>query len=65
MAEHHEGQDSFPKKESTGEGTNSDNSGEGEPRTGEAGAGEGSTQEGMAGQGTGQIKGADGERKTR
>ncbi len=65
MAGQHEGQESFPKKESTGEGTNSDNDGAGEPRTGEAGAGEGSTQEGMAGQGTGQIKDADGERKTR
>lgn len=65
MTEQREGQDSFPKKESTGEGTNSDNSGEGEPRTGESGAGEGRTQDGMAGQGTGQIKGAGGERETR
>jgi hypothetical protein len=63
MTEQREGRDSFPKRESTGEGTNSDNSGEGMPRTGETGAGEGRTQEGMAGQGTGQIKGADGERE--
>jgi hypothetical protein len=54
--------DSFPKRESTGEGSNSDNGGEGQPRTGEAGEGEGRTQDNMAGQGTGQIGGAEGER---
>ncbi|MGB8508526.1 MAG: hypothetical protein WCD76_08980 [Pyrinomonadaceae bacterium] len=64
MDEQKTGRDSFPKKESTGEGSNSGNAGAGEPRTGEGGAGEGATQEGMAGQGTGQIGGADGERET-
>ncbi|HVF57672.1 MAG TPA: hypothetical protein VM934_16065 [Pyrinomonadaceae bacterium] len=64
MSERTGERDSFPKKESTGEGSNSDNAGEGEPRTGEAGSGEGSTQEGMAGQGTGQVGGAAGERET-
>jgi hypothetical protein len=61
MAGQNEGRDSFPKKESTGEGSNSDNSGEGQPRTGEAGEGDGRTQDNMAGQGTGQIGGAEGE----
>ncbi len=51
--------DSFPKSESTGEGSNADNSGEGQPRTGEAGEGDGRTQDNMAGQGTGQISGED------
>lgn len=64
MAEQDEERDSFPKRESTGEGNNADNDGEGLPRTGEDGYGEGSTQEGMAGQGTGQIGGAAGERET-
>jgi len=53
-----EGRDSFPKRESTGEGSNADNAGEGQPRTGEAGEGDGRTQDNMAGQGTGQIGGA-------
>jgi len=59
--------ESFPKRESTGEGSNSGNSGEGLPRTaegGEGGAGEGRTQDNMAGQGTGQIKGPYGDRET-
>ena len=59
--------ESFPKRESTGEGSNSGNSGEGQPRTaegGEGGEGEGRTQDNMAGQGTGQIKGAYGDRET-
>jgi hypothetical protein len=64
MSEQREGGESFPKNESTGEGSNSGNSGEGKPRTGEGGYGEGSTEEDMAGQGTGQIGGAYGERKT-
>lgn len=64
MAEQHETGESFPKRESTGEGSNADNSGEGRPRTGEGGEGEGRTQDNMAGQGTGQIKGADGDRQT-
>lgn len=67
MAEQHEGGESFPKRESTGEGSNSDNAGEGQPRTaegGEGGAGEGRTQDNMAGQGTGQIKGPSGDRET-
>jgi hypothetical protein len=58
--------ESFPKNESTGEGSNSDNAGEGKARTaegGEGGHGEGRTQDNMAGQGTGQIGGASGERK--
>lgn len=58
------GGESFPKRESTGEGSNSGNSGEGQPRTGEGGAGEGRTQDNMAGQGTGQIKGPSGDRET-
>ncbi|HEX8557659.1 MAG TPA: hypothetical protein VF668_06135 [Pyrinomonadaceae bacterium] len=64
MAEQREGGESFPKKESTGEGSNSDNAGEGEPRTGEDNQGEGATETNVAGQGTGQIGGAAGERKT-
>jgi hypothetical protein len=63
MAGQQEERDSFAKRESTGEGSNSDNSGEGQPRTGESGAGDGRTQEGMAGQGAGQVSGADGEDK--
>ena len=67
MAGQDEGGASFPKRESTGEGSNSGNSGEGQPRTaegGEGGEGEGRTQDNMAGQGTGQIKGAYGDRQT-
>jgi hypothetical protein len=64
MTEQREGGESFPKNESTGEGSNADNSGEGRPRTGEDNSGEGSTQPGMAGQGTGQIGGAYGDRET-
>ena len=67
MAEQAGDGESYAKRESTGEGSNSDNSGEGQPRTAEGGAGghgEGRTQDNMAGQGTGQIKGADGERET-
>jgi hypothetical protein len=62
MAEQREGGESFPKNESTGEGSNSGNSGEGKARTAEGG--EGRTQDNMAGQGTGQIGGASGERET-
>jgi len=58
------GRESTPKKEATGEGSHSGNSGEGLPRTGENDFGEGRTEEGVAGQGTGQIKGADGQRTT-
>ena len=64
MAEQREGGESFPKNESTGEGSNSDNAGEGKPRTGEGGTGEGATQPDMAGQGTGQIGGPYGDRET-
>jgi hypothetical protein len=64
MAEQHEGGESFPKRESTGEGSNSGNRGEGQPRTAEGGEGEGRTQDNMAGQGTGQIKGPSGDRET-
>ena len=64
MAEQEGRGESFPKRESTGEGSNSDNAGEGQPRTAEDGAGEGRTQDNMAGQGTGQIKGPDGDRQT-
>lgn len=56
--------ESFPKRESTGEGSNSGNAGEGLPRTGENDFGEGRSEEGVAGQGTGQVKGADGQRTT-
>jgi len=61
------GRESFPKRESTGEGSNSGNAGEGEAQTGEGGEGgygEGRTQDNMAGQGTGQIGGAYGDRET-
>jgi hypothetical protein len=64
MAGQSEGGESFPKNESTGEGSNSGNSGEGKERTGEDGEGEGRSQDNMAGQGTGQISGASGERET-
>jgi hypothetical protein len=64
MSEQREGGESFPKNESTGEGSNSGNSGEGKARTGEGGYGEGRSQDDMAGQGTGQIGGASGERET-
>ena len=56
--------ESFPKRESTGEGSNSGNDGEGRTRTAEEGYGEGRSEEGTAGQGAGQIKGAAGERTT-
>ena len=64
MAEQREGGESFPKNESTGEGSNSDNAGVGKPRTGENDEGEGATEDNVAGQGTGQISGAYGDRKT-
>ncbi len=64
MAGHEGSGESFPKKESTGEGSNSGNAGEGVPRTGENDFGEGRSEEGVAGQGTGQVKGAAGERTT-
>jgi hypothetical protein len=64
MAEQREGGESFPRKESTGEGSNADNSGEGLTPTAEGGHGEGRSQEGMAGQGAGQIKGPRGDRET-
>lgn len=64
MAEQREGGESFPKKESTGEGSNSDNAGEGQPRTGENNEGEGATETNVAGQGAGQISGAYGDRET-
>jgi hypothetical protein len=64
MSGQREGGESFPKNESTGEGSNADNSGEGKKRTGEDGHGDGRTQDGMAGQGTGQIGGPYGDRKT-
>jgi hypothetical protein len=64
MAEHEEGRESFPKNESTGEGSNSAGSGEGKPRTGEDDYGEGRSQPGVAGQGTGQIGGPRGDRET-
>ncbi|HEX7958008.1 MAG TPA: hypothetical protein VF508_13755 [Pyrinomonadaceae bacterium] len=64
MAEQREGGESFPKNESTGEGSNADNAGEGKPRTGEDNSGEGSTEPNVAGQGTGQISGAYGDRET-
>ena len=57
MAEQRVGGESFPKNESTGEGSNSGNAGEGKERTGEDGVGEGASQPGMAGQGTGQVGG--------
>ena len=64
MAEQREGGGSFPKNESTGEGSNSDNSGEGRPRTGEENYGEGAAEPNVAGQGTGQIGGPYGDRET-
>ena len=64
MAGQREGGESFPKNESTGEGSNSDNSGEGKPRTGEDNEGEGATESNVAGQGAGQISGPYGDRKT-
>ena len=64
MAGQQGGGESFPKRESTGEGSNSGNAGEGLPRTGEDDFGEGRSEEGVAGQGTGQVKGADGRRTT-
>jgi len=64
MAEQGEGRESFPRNESTGEGSNSAGSGEGKERTAEGGYGEGRSQEGVAGQGTGQIDGPRGERET-
>ena len=64
MAEQREGRESFPKNESTGEGSNSGNSGEGKARTAEADYGEGRSQEGVAGQSTGQIGGPRGDRET-
>ena len=64
MAEQSESGESFPKRESTGEGSNAGHGGEGQPRTGEGGEGEGRTQDNMAGQGTGQIKGPHGDRQT-
>ncbi len=64
MAEQREGGESFPKNESTGEGSNSGNVGEGKPRTGEDYHGEGATEPNVAGQGTGQIGGPYGDRQT-
>ena len=64
MAGQQEGGESFPKNESTGEGSNSGNAGEGKPSTGEDNEGEGATESNVAGQGTGQIGGAYGERET-
>ena len=64
MAEQREGGESFPKNESTGEGSNSGNAGEGKPLTGEENEGEGATESNVAGQGTGQIGGPYGDRKT-
>ena len=64
MAGQGDERESFPKKESTGEGSNSGNTGEGQPRTGERGHGEGRSQEGMAGQGAGQLGGPYGDRTT-
>ena len=64
MEEQRKGGESFPKNESTGEGSNSDNAGEGKQQTGEDGYGEGATESNVAGQGTGQISGAYGDRET-
>ena len=65
MAEQREGGgESFPKNESTGEGSNSGNAGEGKGRTDEEGYGDGATESNVAGQGTGQISGAYGDRET-
>ena len=65
MAERREGGESFPKNESTGEGSNSGNAGAGKPRTGEDYQGEGTTEPNVAGQGTGQIGGPYGDRETK
>lgn len=59
MDEQQRERESFPKRESTGEGSNSGNAGEGLPRTGEEGTGEGRSQPGVAGQGTGQMGKSD------
>jgi hypothetical protein len=64
MAEQREGGESFPKNESTGEGSNSGNSGEGKQQTDEDNYGDGATESNVAGQGTGQISGAYGDRET-
>ena len=64
MAEQKEERESFPKNESTGEGSKAGNSGEGQTPTGEGDEAEGRSQEGVAGQGAGQISGARGERET-
>ncbi len=64
MSEQREGGESFPKNESTGEGSNADNSGEDKQQTGEDNYGDGATETNVAGQGTGQISGAYGDRKT-
>lgn len=64
MSEQREGGESFPKNESTGEGSNSGNAGEGKRPTGEDNYGEGASQPGVAGQGTGQIGGPYGDRET-
>ena len=64
MAGQRESGESFPKNESTGEGSNSGNAGEGEKRTGEDGYGDGTSEQGVAGQGTGQLGGPYGDRKT-
>ena len=63
MAGQHTGGESFPKRESTGEGSNSGNAGEGRPSTGEDNEGEGMSQPDVAGQGTGQITGPYGDRE--
>jgi hypothetical protein len=64
MAGQSGGGESFPKRESTGEGSNSGNAGEGRPTTGEDNEGEGMSQPDVAGQGTGQISGPYGDRET-
>ena len=64
MAEQRKGGESFPKNESTGEGSNSGNSGEDKEQTGVDNYGEGATESNVAGQGTGQIGGAYGDRET-
>ena len=64
MEEGRGGGESFPKNESTGEGSNADNAGEGKKPTGVDNHGEGRTEDGTAGQGTGQIGGPYGNRQT-
>ncbi len=64
MAGQREDGESFPKNESTGEGSNSDNAGQGKPSTGEDNYGDGATESNVAGQGTGQISGPYGDRET-